>query len=206
MDFDLGIQFCRELKLNDPVDQLLHLNSDTNPRDAGVQQGPIASPILEDPAGLPQPVLVSSRSINSNPIRAPAMAGPSFSKGLPESDSSVDAANPKEGIFSEECALSIDIDAVRPHTSVRKVRKESNDAVSLRQSNTEAEKNHPQYTEGNPSRESPSYYSYRDFESSGSQLQDLKLQLQTPSKASSRYGSALALSRDLGFDVDDLDV
>ncbi|KAL9124385.1 MAG: hypothetical protein Q9217_006279 [Psora testacea] len=146
VDFDVGINWCRELGLNDLADRLLHLKRVTSERAAGVQQDPIASPVLEDPAGLPHAVLVSSRSANSDPVRAPAMAGRSCSKGPSKPNSSVDAGDgesSKGGIFSEESGLSIETDAAPLHSPVPK---ESNNAVSLRQSNDEARKNHPQYT------------------------------------------------------------
>lgn len=60
----------------------------------------------------------------------------------------------------------------------------SDDEVSLRQSNDNSEVGQNQ-----PVEEKPSYYSFGDFEPQKSELEEVKLDLQAPSKVSSRYGS-----------------
>ncbi|KAI4268409.1 MAG: hypothetical protein LQ337_007857, partial [Flavoplaca oasis] len=200
VDFDLGIKYCRELGLNDLANQLLHLRRTENEGAVDVQQDAIASPVLENPADLPHAVPVSSQSVNSDPVRAPAMAGRSCSKGLSSSDGSVDAGDEENStakFFSEESCLPMGTNVTRSHA---RESNESNGAVSSRQSHDEAEKNQPEHMGGNPSRKTPSYYSDRDFVARNSQLQEVKLGLQTPSRASSRYGSPMAWPRGLGFD------
>ena len=147
------------------------------------------------------------RSIHDSKDQAGPSAsdfGSSTSTSRPPSpDGSVDASdeeNSTHGFFSEEGRLPVGTNVTCPHA---RESNESSDAVLLRQSNNEAEKNHP---EGSPSRKPPSCYSYRDFVPPDSPLQEVKLRLQTPSRTSSRYGSALARLRDLGFDVDEMDV
>ena len=168
--------------------------------------GPARSWCENDSADLPHTAPVLSRSVNSDPVRAPAMFGRLRSKGPSSPDRSVDAGDEKIStceLFSKEGHLPMGTNVRRSHA---RESNESNDTVLLRQSNDEAEKDHPQYMEGSPSRKPLSYYSYRDFVPRDSPLQEVKLALQTPSRISSRYGSALARSRDLGFDVDETDI
>ena len=73
--------------------------------------------------------------------------------------------------------------------------KESNNEMSLREPGDDTGTKRHLPVEGNPSGSKISYYSYGDFEPRNSGLEEVKLDLRTPSKTSSRYGSVVDISR-----------
>ena len=146
VDFDCRIGWCRELGINDLADRLLHLRRIENERAMDVQQDHISSPARDDSAA---PIL--PRSINSDPGRTPAVFERLCSQGLSSPDGSVDAGDesPMVGLFLEEGRsrwkqMLNGLTLENPENL--------NDTMLLRQSNDEAEKNHPECMEGSPSR------------------------------------------------------
>ena len=119
-----------------------------------------------------------------------------FNSGLfNESFTGRQGATPMKSEGSEEGDESYDEDdeaSVDTDTTQLRIRQseDSDDELSLRQSNNDTERNVDQQGE-----ERVSYYSYKDFVPQNSELKDVNLDLQAPSKISSQYGSPTDVSR-----------
>lgn len=182
VNFDVGVDWCRELGLNDLADQLLRLRGTENERAVDVQQDRVAPPFLDDSTGGPQAVPVSSRSADSDHNRTATVAGQSSSKGYPEPEGLTGTGDMKtlknegsredDNLLEKGDALSVETDVTQLYTP------RSNG------SDDDAERNDNQRVEGRTS-----YYSYGDFEPRNSELKEVNVRLQAPSKTSSRYGS-----------------
>jgi len=183
VDFDYGIKLCKTYKLFPLANQLLELRRTATE--------PAAAPVLENPVNKSYAVPANSYHIHS-PIIA-RQSDPTES--LMFKDSIVPGNTRKsknEG--SEEGDDSFEDDVSSVDTNITQLHaprsNRSDDEVSSRQSNDDSELNQNQ-----PVEERPSYYSLGDFEPQNSELEEVKLGLQAPSKASSRYGSMTDVSR-----------
>ena len=103
-----------------------------------------------------------------------------------------DVASLTQDILSSDEDPSIDMDST--HVCAPRL-KESNDEMPLREPGDDTGTKRHLPVEGNPSGSKISYYSYGDFEPRNSELEEVKLDLQTPSKTSSQYGSVVDISR-----------
>lgn len=188
VDFDYGIKLCKTYKLFPLANQLLELRRTASE--------PAAAPVLEDPVNKSYAVPASPRPANSYLIQAPIIARQSDPKeSLMFKDSIVPGNTRKskrEG--SEEGDDSFEDDDSSVDTNITQLQapqsNRSDDEVLPRQSNDDSELDQNQ-----PVEERPSCYSFGDFEPQNSELKEVKLGLQAPSKASSRYGSMTDVSR-----------
>ena len=190
VDFDVGINWCRELGFSDLADQLLHLRHTENERAIEIQQDSIVSPVLEGAVTAP----FSSRLANSNHDQNTAVAGSSYSQESPKpknlmvtNDTESESSEEDDDSLEKDDASSVDTDITQLHAPRSN---ESDDEVSSRHSNDDIETNSDQCVEGRTS-----YYSYGDFELRNSELKEVKVDLQAPSKTSSRYDSMTDVSR-----------
>ena len=214
VDFDIGIEFCNELGLDQLASQLLELRCTENERAVGLRRDQVTSPTLDDPVDESHTALISPRSADSYHLRSPAVAAQSISKHLLMSKCSMlaDDARTSKGECLEEEELSewnadndhssIDTDITQFHippatgssnndddTNDANGDKDDDEALS-RQPNDNIEKKSDQHVEGRIS-----YYAYGDFEPRNSCLMEVRLGLHTPLKTSSRYGSMTDASR-----------
>ena len=177
VDFDVGIDLCRKLGLDDLADQLLHERRTDIDRAVDVQQDLVVSPVLEDPTTVPAP----SRLADSDQYQSGAVSGQSQSMESPEpEDLMVTGDTTSKGSEEEDDASQVYTDITQLHAPRSNG---SDDKVSSRPSNDNTEPDHNQRAE-----KRTSYYSYGDSEWN-SELEEVKLVLQAPSKTSSRYGS-----------------
>ncbi len=189
VDFDYGIELCKTYKLFPLAVQLLELRRTATER--------AAAPVLENPVNKSYAVSASPRPANSYHIQSPIIARqPDPKESLLLQDSIVPGYTRKsksEGSeeggdsFEADDDSSVDTDITQLHDLRTNI---SDDEVTSRQSNDDSEVNQNQSVE-----EKPSYYSFRDFEPHNSELKEVKLGLQAPSRASSRYGSMTDVSR-----------
>ncbi|KAI9778185.1 MAG: hypothetical protein M1816_004237 [Peltula sp. TS41687] len=148
-----------------------------------VQQGHVASPpARENPADPPHMVPVLSLSANANRIQTSTVAGQPSSEESPEPDDSMftgDARTSGSEVSSDSDDLLMDVGVAQLYAPRCNI---SKDELPLQ----EPETNRDQCGE-----RKISYYSDVDLEPRNSELTKLKLGLRTPSKTSSRYGSAV---------------
>lgn len=184
VDFDVGIDLCLKLGLDDLANQLLHERRTDIDRAVDVQQDLVVSPVLEDPTTVPVPSRLTDSDHNQNG----AVAGQSQSMESPQpEDLMVTGHTTNEGSEENNHSLEED-DASSLYTDIAQLHAPrsngSDDEVLSRPSNDDSER----------AEKRTSYYSYEDFERS-SELEEVKLVLQAPSKTSSRYGSTTDISR-----------
>lgn len=215
VDFDVTIKWCRQLGLSDLANQF-RLTRTKIERAVDVQEDRVVYSVVEDSMTIP----VSSRLADSDYNRNRAVAGPSHSQESSESEDLMvtgdtksegweedddpleedndsleeedndsleednDSLEEDDGSLEEDDASSVDTDITQLH-ALRS--NESDDEVSSRQSDDDTETNGDQRVKWRTS-----YYSYS--RPRNSELKEVKIGLQAPSKTSSRYGSMTDVS------------
>ena len=180
VDFDYGIELYKTYQLHPLADQLLELRRTATER--------AAAPALENKtcavSTLPRP---ADAYHNQSPTIA-RQPDPKGSYMLKDSTivsntkrSNTEGSEKDDDSLEEDDHSSVNSDNTQLYAPLSDI---SDDEVSLRQSNDNSEVGQNQ-----PVEEKPSYYSFGDFEPQKSELEEVKLDLQAPSKVSSRYGS-----------------
>ena len=190
IDFNDGIELCNKYGLHPLAIQLIELKRMGNERAAEVRQDHATTLVLENLVDEPHAALVTPRLANSYHIQSPIVAGKSSSKHPPEPEdftvagdtrtSKSEGSEEDDDSCKEDDESSVDTNVTQLHAPELN---ESDDEVTLRQSKDDTETNDDQRIERRTS-----YYSYGDFEPRNSELKEVKVGLQTPSKTSSRYG------------------
>ena len=184
VDFDYGVEMCNRYSLFQLADQLLELRHTENER--------TVAPIPQTSMNECHAVSVSPRVAASNHVLLPTVAGYSDTQDSYEPEDLIIMDDEKaaksedteedDDSLEEEDTLSVGTDVTQLYDP------QSNglgDEALPRQSNDhDIEPGYEQRME-----EKTSYYSYRDFEPRNSDLEEVQLCLQAPSKTSSRYGS-----------------
>ena len=188
VDFDYGIELCKTYQLIPLADQLVELRRTITER--------AAAPALENLVNTSYAVPASPRPADGYHNHSPTIARQPDPKEsymlkdsiIPSNIKRSDSEGSEEGddSFEEDDNSSVDTDDTQLYAPRSNT---SDDEVSLRQLNDNSEVNHNQ-----PVEEKPSYYSFKDFEPHDSKLKEVKLGLEAPSRASSRYGSMTDVS------------
>jgi len=209
VDFDTGIEFCNRHELDRLAHQLVELKRTENERAAAVQQDPPVSSVLDDPTARPSAITPSASADSDYNINT-AVLGQSILKGSPEpedhtliADAESEDSEEDDQSVEDDCSVndgesvedddSLEDDACSVDSDVTQARAprptEPGDGWLPQQLKDDTETNHNQHVGG------ITYYSSRDFEPQDSELEEVKLGLQAPSRLSSRYGNMTDVSR-----------